>query len=598
MIETIKNLKKKLLSSKLDDNTRIEIFIELSHAYLDKNSDKSLEYAKKSLELSEKINNEEKKANSLSIIGNIYYCKNIYEEALKFYKKASKLFKIIGDKNKLGNSLDNIGIIYRKLSSYDNALLYHLESCKICENIGDTKGIAYSYNSIGNTYLCLTNYEKALIYFQKSLEIMQTFNDKGGISNSLNNIGIIFKKQRNYEKALEYYTKSLKIFEEINNKKRIGISLSNIGNIHEHLKNYDKTLEFHFKALTIFEEIEDKWEIARTFNNIGRLFLEIKNFSKSFSYLERSLKLTREIQAKELIKDNYNEFIALYSAQNNYQKAFEYSELYSKIKDSIFTEESSKKIAEMQTRYETEKKEKEAEIYRIANIELVSANEQLEKEIIQRKKAEKELKIGRKRLIMLNKIIRHDLANDFIVIKSAVKIFKKTSNYNMLAEIEKRVNVSLKTIADYKKYESFIDLNSELIEIEINKLINDIITEFSEIKFNIEGNGRVLVDDALKSVFTNLITNSIKHGNSTKIDIKISSNNNLCKIKFMDNGTGIPDKIKDKIFKEGFYFGKSGHTGIGLHIVRKTIERYGGSISVEDNKPTGAVFVISLRKAL
>ena len=80
--------------------------------------------------------------------------------------------------------------------------------------------------------------------------------------------------------------------------------------------------------------------------------------------------------------------------------------------------------------------------------------------------------------------------------------------------------------------------------------------------------------------------------------MKISSEDNKCEIKFKDNGTGIPDKIKDKIFDEGFSNGKAGHTGIGLHIVRKTIEHYGGSISVENIKPNGAVFTVTLKKVL
>ena len=121
--------------------------------------------------------------------------------------------------------------------------------------------------------------------------------------------------------------------------------------------------------------------------------------------------------------------------------------------------------------------------------------------------------------------------------------------------------------------------------------------EFPELKFNIKGKCKVLVDDTLESVFKNLISNSIKHGNATKIDIKISLEKNICTIKFSDNGAGIPDKIKKRIFDEGFYYGKAGHTGIGLHIVKKTIERYGGSISVENNKLIGAVFVIKLRTA-
>ncbi|MDO9576385.1 MAG: PAS domain S-box protein [Candidatus Cloacimonadales bacterium] len=220
------------------------------------------------------------------------------------------------------------------------------------------------------------------------------------------------------------------------------------------------------------------------------------------------------------------------------------------------------------------------------------------RDITERKRAEEEINTSRERLKMLNKIIRHDLSNDFVVIQSAVNIFKRTSDVSLLDEINKRVAKSLSTIASYRKYESFIDSNTGLDEVEISDLMNNLIVEYPKIKFNIEGKGKVFADDALYSVFNNLITNSIKHGEASQIDIIISSENDTYKIKFMDNGKGIPDKIKDRIFDEGFSYGKSSHTGIGLHIVKKTIEQYGGFIFVEKNNSNGAVFVISLRKVI
>ena len=219
-------------------------------------------------------------------------------------------------------------------------------------------------------------------------------------------------------------------------------------------------------------------------------------------------------------------------------------------------------------------------------------------DITEKKRSEVEIEMSSERLKMLNKIIRHDLSNDFAVINSAVNIFKKDSDVTMLDEIKKRVKKSLNAIAGYRKYESFIDSNTNLEEIEINEVVNELIAEFPDIKINIEGKCKVFADDALYSVFKNLMSNSIQHGNSSKIDINITSNKDTCKIKFIDNGTGIADNIKDKIFDEGFFHGKSGHTGIGLHIIKKTIESYNGFVSVEDNEPNGAVFVISLRKIL
>ena len=225
----------------------------------------------------------------------------------------------------------------------------------------------------------------------------------------------------------------------------------------------------------------------------------------------------------------------------------------------------------------------------------ITERKKIEQDLI---KSEEKLKIEKERLKMLNKIIRHDLSNDFIAINSAVNIYKSTANKSMLDEIINRVSQSLATIKNYRKYETFLGSNQNLVIIDIKQLLETIIPKFSQINFNITGNCKVYADDALRSVFSNLISNSIHHGKSNEITINISSNNNICEIEYSDNGTGIPDKIKNKIFDEGFHYGKSGNTGIGLFIVEKTISLYKGSISVIDNQTEGAHFLIKLNKAI
>ena len=165
-------------------------------------------------------------------------------------------------------------------------------------------------------------------------------------------------------------------------------------------------------------------------------------------------------------------------------------------------------------------------------------------------------------------------------------------------------NAELKKI-EFKNLSETLSENNESVAlllndtiIDIKQLLETIIPKFSQINFNITGNCKVYADDALRSVFSNLISNSIHHGKSNEITINISSNNNICEIEYSDNGTGIPDKIKNKIFDEGFHYGKSGNTGIGLFIVEKTISLYKGSISVIDNQTEGAHFLIKLNKAI
>ena len=115
-----------------------------------------------------------------------------------------------------------------------------------------------------------------------------------------------------------------------------------------------------------------------------------------------------------------------------------------------------------------------------------------------------------------------------------------------------------------------------------------------KIEINIKGEGSVMADQALESVFKNLINNAITHGKTKKIDIQITKDKRETTIEVIDYGLGVPDEIKEKIFEEGFKYGETGNTGIGLYIVEQTISRYDGRIKVKNNQPKGAIFEIIL----
>jgi tetratricopeptide (TPR) repeat protein len=637
-MENIANLEKKLIQCKNDDKEKASILNELSKAYLSNSPEKAIGYAEQALKLSEKISDNEEKAEALTNIGNPYQKLCDYNKALQYHLKALNVYELIPDKKRIAASYNNIGNLYQKLSnydkalyyclkslgimeesgnkkeiatalniigviywnlsSYDNALEYYLKSLIIKEEIGDKKGISASLNNIGLVYWNLNNNDKAIEYYLKSSKISEEIEDKNGISATLNNIGLVYWNLSNYDKALEYYLKSLKISEEVKDKKWIANTLNNIGIIYKNISNFDKALEYYLKSLNISEEIEDKDGIVRALINVARLFSKLKNFKKSLTFLERSLILAKEIKSKELLEDSYDAFTDLYTEKENYKKALEYYKLHSEVKETIFNEESSKKIAEMQTKYETETKEKEAEIYRLKNVELVKINMQLEKEIAERKKAEEAMEINKNRLKMVNSILRHDITNDFVVIRSALRMYKRNPEDAMLAEIETKVNKGLNTITRLREQEMFIESHSDLGEYSISDVLQETIANFPNIYFNIKGSGAVFADKALYSVFENIITNAVKHGKSPKIEILISATGKNCEIKIMDFGIGIPNEIKEKIFEEGFIYGETGHTGIGLYIVKQTIDGYGGTIFVEDNNPTGAIFVIILRSVI
>ena len=122
-----------------------------------------------------------------------------------------------------------------------------------------------------------------------------------------------------------------------------------------------------------------------------------------------------------------------------------------------------------------------------------------------------------------------------------------------------------------------------------------------EIKLNIEDDLAIWGNEVFfQDVITNLISNSIKalEGNFKKaIHCSTSSTAKELKIIFSDNGIGVPDRIRDKMFD--MYTTttqEQGGAGMGLFIVKTNIETFGGTVELTENKffPNGATFCITI----
>ncbi|MBN2845183.1 MAG: PAS domain S-box protein [Deltaproteobacteria bacterium] len=217
------------------------------------------------------------------------------------------------------------------------------------------------------------------------------------------------------------------------------------------------------------------------------------------------------------------------------------------------------------------------------------------RDITDRKRAEEEARSYYGHLTLINKILRHDLTNDLTVIRSALSLYEDTKNDELLKDASGHVEKSVELIRRMRELEAFISQHRELKVYNMREVIEKVKERYHSIDFEIEGDCRIMADESLHSVIDNLLRNAVIHGKTDRISVSISEAGNTCDVRIADYGVGIPDYIKSQIFDEGFTFGDSGQTGIGLHIVKKAMDTYGGQVYVEDNKPQGTVFILRLR---
>lgn len=371
----IDSLKQFIQHSK-EDTIKINALIELTRACLFELNDYNLlnQYNVQQLELSEKLGYKKGIAYSLLNKALYFKSKGEFKTALNYNLRALPIMQEIGNKKGESSCHINLGQNYIDLGSYSKGIDHTRRGIKIKEDINDLRGAAVGYNNLGNIFLYQNKFEEARHYQLLSLKMKQQINDKLGVAMSYNNLGLIFYSERKLDSALVYYTIALKIKEKLVDKSALATTYSNIGNIYFELNKIEEALTYQLKSLNASEKGHDKRGILMAYHAIGGIYEAKKNFPESIRYYNIALDLSKEIDLKQGVLESYKSLSSVYKNNKDFETSLRYLNLYYKEKDSILNKENFKQLAELNTRYETDKKEKE--------ILLLTKDQQLNAKII------------------------------------------------------------------------------------------------------------------------------------------------------------------------------------------------------------------------
>jgi len=224
--------------------------------------------------------------------------------------------------------------------------------------------------------------------------------------------------------------------------------------------------------------------------------------------------------------------------------------------------------------------------------ELKELSESINLALDEIERSKKEISGMAENLRVVNRILRHDILNDLTVIRGFAEIANEKNRCEYCPRIISRAEKAVDTIKKLKNVEMALS-ESQLHPIKLSDVIKRVMKVY-DIEWEIDGDAIVMADEGLHSVFDNLISNAIKHGKTDRIKFDIKESNGWAVIRVIDYGKGIPDNIKERIFEEGFTLGDG--SGLGLYIVKKLVEKYGGTVDVADNRPSGTIFTIKLKR--
>ncbi len=360
---------KAVLEKAPEDTVRVNILNDLGGYLIRKAEyDKALYYLQKALSLAEKLEYTSGILVSYNRTGILYLNRNDYPNSKKYFSLALGIAKKTGDKKGESDIISNIGIIHCDLGEYATALENYMYALKIREQIKDPRSYAASLLSIANIHYLQNNFQKALEFYTSITEIKEARDDKYFYAEVLFNIGLVYEQLTNYPKALSYINSSMQIDEEVGDKKGVALASTNLGVIYSLQKNYTKALELLQKGRDVLIEIGDKRGVAEAYCEMGVIYDSLHQNEKALECFNKQLVLAREIDSKLNIRKAYLFFSNHYQLNNNYKEAYEYYRLYKGMEDSLKSEASDKTIAELEAKYETQKKEKEIEMLKTEQV--------------------------------------------------------------------------------------------------------------------------------------------------------------------------------------------------------------------------------------
>jgi tetratricopeptide (TPR) repeat protein len=616
------SLEERLSSAGNDE--KISICIRLSKLFSN-DPEKATYYGLIADSLAELLGKQAERIEALSLAGNAYSDLGDNSKAIELHILALTIAKKLNDRTLLANAHNNLGVDYQFTGDFNSALSHFLSSVSIKEEklpsgetVGTPKSIASTLSNIGVTYDDLGEYNKALEYYQRSLQIQIEIDYKKGIGSTLNNIGVIYEEKGDYPLALDYYRRALVLRRESGDSAKVAATLLNMGIIYLDMGDYAKALEYHFQSLRIADKNEDIYHIANISNSIADIYLEKNQPDSAFPFIQRGLETAKNIDAKKLTADSYRFLAKYYMQKGNYKKSAEAQQELLILKDSLFKIDLNEKVAEMQTRYETEKKQKEIELLtKDTEIKQLEIDKQKNRQILffalagfvmittlfiftRYRLRQRNLRIGleKKNLETEQKLLRTQMNPHFI--------------FNSLNSVQGYISannsfLAMTYLAKFAKLMRYILENSRknmiLLEDEINALTLNM--ELERIRFKENFDFKIVTDDDLDPaalfippmLIQPFIENAMKHGLRNKegkglleIAFKPSGKLILCTVK--DNGIGREKAMELNKAKD------PAHKSVGMEVTSERLavlrQEFGEDISVvindlknQDGTPAG-----------
>jgi DNA-binding CsgD family transcriptional regulator len=337
-------------------------------------------------------------ARLLQLKADSYYYLNEVDSSLAFYLKSIQVFE---DNNLVNDyyyheAISHAGFCYRELGQLNKALFFYHRAVELATELKDSLEIAASYSNLGSTYAKIGDLAKATDYYRIAYEIDLNNKDTMAIGFDLRNLSEMQVLNQNYSEAITYAKSSIILLSESDgNANSLGLRLSLLAKSFMGLEQYDSAAYYLNLSTTEFLKLGDSLNLSLNWNTQSLIELKRNNLSNALSLAQKGLQYLSSLQdesvykievretiisiylkkeeykrALPLIEENLktaNDLGLLYSKrnalrqrayvfemQNDYERAIADYKSFKLLNDSIATEETQQRLAELTIKYDVD----------------------------------------------------------------------------------------------------------------------------------------------------------------------------------------------------------------------------------------------------
>jgi two-component sensor histidine kinase len=311
----------------------------------------------------------------LNQLASFFISSNNSDSAYVYATRAQQLGHGLKDVRDVARSLVIECVCLTKKGNFSAGLELGLRGLRQFEDLGQEDGMAYACMQIAETYKEFAGdkrmdeyLRKGLVYSNRAIGLYRSTKDTAILSEALNESGIIYHdlaqlkgNERYFDSAYLCYAAGLGLVEKSGKgSKGLGRLYNNISEYYsDYKKDYPTALQYLQKAAAFNEPRKNYKSLTYTYENMADVYSKMGDNARSVEYAQKTLVLARGLHFPERIENAYVQLTRSFKEAGRYDSAFYYLTLYHELSDSLVNLDKNSQIAEMQTRYETVKKENE-----------------------------------------------------------------------------------------------------------------------------------------------------------------------------------------------------------------------------------------------